>query len=77
MVLSLGIKLLGVGIAVGLIGSLASVRLLSSEVRNVSTFDPYSFAAVTVLILATGLFASFWPARARRKVDPVTALRVE
>jgi predicted permease len=77
MVLSLGIKLLGVGIAVGLIGSLASVRLLSSEVRNVSTFDPYSFAAVTVLILATGLFASFWPARRAAKVDPVTALRVE
>jgi predicted permease len=77
MVLSLGIKLLGVGIAVGLIGSLASVRLLSSQVRNVSTFDPYSFAAVTILILATGLFASFWPARRAAKVDPVTALRVE
>jgi predicted permease len=77
MVLGSGFRLVGVGIAVGLIGSLASVRFLSSQVRNVSTFDPYSFAVVTVLILATGLFACFWPARRAARVDPVTALREE
>src|SRR5258706_7914615 len=77
MALSLGIKLVGIAIAVGLIGSLASVRLLSSHDRNVSPFDPYSITAVTVLILATGLFACFWPARRAASVDPVTALRDE
>jgi predicted permease len=75
MVLRIGAKLLAVGVGIGLIGSLASVRLLSALVRNVSTFDPYSFAAVAALLFAAGLFASFWPARRAARVDPVTALR--
>ena len=77
MVLKMGIRLLGIGVAVGLIASLASVKVLSGLVSNVSTFDPYSFAAVTLLLLAAGLFASFWPARRAARVDPVTALRQE
>jgi len=60
---------------VGVAASLASVKLLSGLVRNVSTFDPVSFVAVTVLLLAAGLFASFWPARRAARVDPLTALR--
>lgn len=75
MVLGVGMRLLGVGIAVGLVASLASVKVLSGLVRNVSTFDPYSFAAVTVLLVATGLFATFWPARRAARVDPMTVLR--
>jgi putative ABC transport system permease protein len=77
MVLRVGAKLLGIGIAVGLVASLASVKVLSGLVRNVSTFDPYSFAIVTALLLAAGLFASFWPARRAARVDPLTALRIE
>jgi predicted permease len=77
MVLRMGLKLLAVGVAVGLAASLASVKVLSGLVRNVSTFDPYSFAAVTVLLVSAGLFASFWPARRAARVDPVTALREE
>ena len=77
MVLSSGARLLAIGIAVGLAASLASVKVLSGLVRNVSTFDPYSFAAVTVLLLAAGLFASYWPARRAARVDPLTALRNE
>jgi len=77
MVLSLGAKLVAAGIVVGLAGSLASVRLLSGLVHNVSTFDPYSFVAVTVLLFSAGLFASFWPARRAARVDPVKALRDE
>jgi putative ABC transport system permease protein len=77
MVLKMGIKLLAIGVAVGLVASLASVKILSGLVSNVSTFDPYSFAAVTVLLLAAGLFACFWPARRAARVDPVTALRQE
>ncbi len=77
MVLKLGAKLLAVGIVVGLGASLASVRVLSGVVRNVSTFDPYSFLGVALVLLAAGLFASFWPARRAARVDPVTALRDE
>jgi len=76
-VLRSGLTLLAVGIAIGLALSLASARVLSGLVRNVSTFDPYSFIAVTALLFAAGLFASFWPARRAARVDPVTALREE
>jgi len=75
MVLRGGAKLLGIGIALGLAGSLASVRVLSGLVRNVSTFDTYSFVAVTALLFGAGLLASFVPARRAARVDPVTALR--
>ena len=77
MVLWVGAKLLGIGIAVGLAASLASVKVLSGLVRNVSTFDPYSFAGVAVVLFAAGVFASYWPARKAACVDPVTALRDE
>ena len=74
-VLAMGARLLAIGVAVGLAGSLASVRLLKNLVRNVSTFDTWSFVAVTALLFAAGLFAAFWPARRAARVDPVEALR--
>jgi putative ABC transport system permease protein len=77
MILASGAKLVAAGILVGLIGSLLSVRVLSSQVSKLSTFDPLSFIAVAVLLLFAGLFASFWPARRATKVDPITALRHE
>ena len=77
MILSSGAKLLGAGIVLGLIGSIASVRVLSSQIGKLSTFDPLAFAAVAALLLIAGLFACFWPARRAAKVDPLTALRHE
>jgi putative ABC transport system permease protein len=73
MVLGIGARLLAAGVILGLAASLGSVRLLAGLVRNVSTFDPYSFAAVTVLLFTAGIFASFWPARRAARVDPITA----
>src|SRR5204863_9008611 len=49
MMLKVGAKWLGIGVMVGLAASLASVKVLSGLVR-VSTFDPVSFAGVTVLL---------------------------
>jgi len=77
MILKSGAILVGAGIVLGLLGSLASVRVLANQVWKLSTFDPYSFIAVAALLLIAGLFASFWPARRATRVDPVTALRYE
>jgi predicted permease len=77
MMLQAGAKLIAIGIAVGLAGSLASVKALSGLVTNVSTFDAYSFAAVTLILFAAGMFASYWPARRAAKIDPLNALRDE
>ena len=75
MMLKVGARLLTIGIGVGLAASFATVKLLKGLVTNVSTFDPWSFAAVTIVIFAAGMFASFWPARRAARVDPVSALR--
>ncbi|HEV2445357.1 MAG TPA: FtsX-like permease family protein, partial [Candidatus Sulfopaludibacter sp.] len=77
MVLGSGARLLGIGVAAGLAASLVSVRMLSGLVSHVSTFDLYSFVAVTVVVSAAGLFASYWPARRAARVDPLAALRNE
>jgi putative ABC transport system permease protein len=77
MVLGSGAKLLGAGIVLGLLGSLASVRVLSNQVGKLSTFDPVTFVAVAGLLLMAGLAACLWPARRAARVDPVTALRHE
>ena len=77
MVLASGMRLVGAGVALGLILSVLSVRVLARQVWKLSTFDPYSFAAVAVLVVAAGLLACFWPARTAARIDPMSALREE
>jgi putative ABC transport system permease protein len=77
MVLASGMRLVGAGVALGLILSFLSVRVLAGQVWKLSTFDPYSFVAVSVLVVAAGLSACFWPARAAARVNPISALREE
>jgi predicted permease len=77
MVLTSGAKLVGAGVVLGLIGSLLSVRVLAQQVWNLSTFDPYTFAAASLLVIVAGLLACFWPARSAARIDPILALRHE
>ena len=77
MVLGRGATLMAAGIAAGLAGSFATVRVLANQVFRLSTFDPLSFAAVSLLLFAAGIFACFVPARRAARVDPATALRYE
>jgi putative ABC transport system permease protein len=77
MVLASGMRLVGAGVVAGLILSVLSVRVLARQVWKLSTFDPYSFAAVSVLVVAAGLLACFWPARTAARIDPMSALREE
>lgn len=75
MVIARGARLLLLGIAVGLAGSFAIARVLARQVWNVSPFDPLAFAAVSLILLAAGLQACFWPARRASRIDPIVALR--
>jgi predicted permease len=77
MVLASALKLLLIGIALGLLGAFATTSLLADQIWQVSPFDPISFAAVSLLLLFAGLQACFWPARRAARLDPMAALRHE
>jgi len=66
-----------IGMAVGLMGSLATTRLLGTMLFGVNPVDPGTWISVSVLMLAVALLASYVPARRARRIDPILALRAE
>jgi len=66
-----------IGLAVGLIGSVLVGRAMRSTLYGVATMDFFVIFTVGMILLATALFASYWPARRAALTDPVQALRTE
>jgi putative ABC transport system permease protein len=77
MVLRMGLWLIGAGLAAGLAASLMVSKVLSSELFGVSARDPLTFAAVSVVVLASGVAACWFPAMRATRIDPTVALRSE
>jgi predicted permease len=77
LVLRQGAGLALVGVAIGAAGSIALSRLLSSQLYNVSPFDPATFLVMVGVLLATAVVAAYIPARAASRIDPLRALRYE
>ncbi len=77
MVLGRSARMVGVGLAVGLVGSLAAERILQAEVFGSATLDWISVGAVVVVLSGVALLASWSPARRAARLHPVEALRYE
>jgi predicted permease len=72
-----GMLLVGVGMAIGLLASLAAARSLASFLYGVSTSDVPTFSATVAILAAVALVACAIPARRAMRVNPITALRYE
>jgi predicted permease len=77
MVMREGLAIAGVGVALGTVGALLTVRLIESLLYEVPPRDALTFSATAAGLLAVAAIASFLPARRATRVDPVEVLRSE
>jgi putative ABC transport system permease protein len=77
MVLFDALRLVGVGLVVGLPLALMSTRLLRTQLHGVGAVDPASIAAAVGVLMASALVAVLVPAMRASKVSPIVALRAD
>jgi predicted permease len=77
LVLGQGVRLAGTGALLGVIGAIATTRLMRSVLYGVSPGDPLTLGGVVVTMCIVGLAASYLPARRASLADPMVSLREE
>ena len=77
LILGRGMRLMAIGLTLGLMGSLATARVLASRLPGVNAYDPLVFVGAAGLLSAVAFLACWLPARRATKADPMVALRAE
>jgi putative ABC transport system permease protein len=77
LVVGQGLRLVAIGLALGLGGAIILGRILSSLLFEVSPTDPITFSGVSLVLASVALVASYLPARRATRVEPMIAFRSE
>jgi putative ABC transport system permease protein len=77
LMLSRGLKLTGIGLATGVLGAVASARLVSGMLFLVNPYDVLTYAGVVAGLGLLSLLATYIPARRATRIDPLLVLRQE
>ncbi len=72
-----GLKLVALGLAIGIVGSAAFSGLMTRHLFEVEPTDPITFVTVSLVLLAVAALACWLPARRATSIDPLEALRPE
>jgi predicted permease len=77
LILGHATRLALIGVVIGIGASLALTRLMTKLIFGVSPYDPITFVAVPLVLVAVALAACYFPARRAMRTSPMTALRYE
>jgi putative ABC transport system permease protein len=77
LVISQSMRVVLIGVALGVAGSLALARTLRSLLFEISAFDGWTFIAASALLTSVALLACILPAQRATRVNPIDALRAE
>jgi putative ABC transport system permease protein len=77
LVVGQALTLVGVSLTIGLATALAATRLLRSLLYEVGIWDPFTFAAIVLLLSLVSVLAAWVPARRAAQINPIVALRSE
>ncbi len=77
MVISHGLKLVTIGLAIGFAIAMGVAKIVGNFLVNTGTLDPLAYAAASLLLVGVAALACYFPARRAMHVDPLVALRYE
>lgn len=77
LVIARGLRLVALGVAIGVAGSFALTRLLETLLWGVTPTDPLTYALVILTLVTVAMLACYLPARRALDIEPTIALRYE
>ncbi|MES2306862.1 MAG: ABC transporter permease [Gemmatimonadota bacterium] len=75
MVVGQGLRVVGAGVVLGIVVALLATKALASLLFGISALDALTFVAMSTVLVAVGMLASYLPARRASRVDPIESLR--